>query len=102
MKTLSLMVLSAAILFGQQNAAAVYKQRCAACHGPEGAGKTAMGRSMKLKDLRSAEVQQMTDAQLYDVIAKGKGKMPGYENSLGKDTVKQLVVYIRDLAKQTK
>jgi mono/diheme cytochrome c family protein len=101
-KPLSLLIFSAAVLLGQQNAAAVYKQRCAVCHGPDGAGKTAMGRSMNLKDLRSAEVQQMTDAQLYDIIAKGKGKMPGYEASLGPDTVKQLVVYIRELGKQGK
>jgi len=100
-----LLVLSAAMLCipagaVAQNAAAIYKQRCAACHGADGAGKTAMGRSMNLKDLRAAEVQQMTDAQLYDIIAKGKGKMPGYEKSLGSQTVHQLVAYIRELAKQ--
>ncbi len=106
MKPLRSLVFAAAVLLipvhagAQQTAAAVYKQRCAGCHGADGAGKTAMGRSMNLKDLRAAEIQQMTDAQLYEVIAKGKGKMPGYEKSLGAQTVHQLVAYIRELGKQ--
>jgi mono/diheme cytochrome c family protein len=83
----------------QQSAAAVYKQRCAGCHGPDGSGQTAMGRSFKLRAFSSPEVQQMTDTQLYDVIAKGKGKMPGYEKSLGSATVKELVAYVRVLGK---
>jgi len=55
---------------------------------------------MKLKDLRAAEVQAMTDDQLYEVIAKGKGKMPGYEKSLGADTCRQLVAYVREMGKK--
>jgi mono/diheme cytochrome c family protein len=94
------MLLIPALAGAQQNAAAVYKQRCAGCHGADGAGKTAMGRSMNLKDLRAAEIQAMTDDQLYQIIAKGKGKMPGYEKSLGAQTVHQLVTYIRELGKQ--
>lgn len=70
------------------------------CHGANGAGDTAMGRSMKLKDLRSAEVQAMSDAELYEIIAKGKGKMPGYEKSLGADRINQLVAFIREMGKK--
>jgi mono/diheme cytochrome c family protein len=35
-----------------------------------------MGKSMKLRDLRSADVQKQTDAQMKDIVLKGKGKMP--------------------------
>ena len=52
---------------------------------------------MKLRDLRSAEVQKQTDAELLAVIAKGKGKMPGYEKSLGAATCTALVAHIRKL-----
>ena len=52
---------------------------------------------MKLKDLRSAEVQGLSDEQLLTIIAKGKGKMPGYEKSLGAETCKALVAHIRTL-----
>jgi hypothetical protein len=39
----------------------------------------------------------MNDAKLYEVIAKGRNKMPGYEKNLGADTCKALVSYIRKL-----
>jgi mono/diheme cytochrome c family protein len=78
--------------------AAVYKKQCALCHGVDGSGNTAMGKSMKLRSLKSDEVQKLSDAELFDIIAKGKGKMPGYAR-LGDDTVRGLVAYTRQLAK---
>ena len=80
------------------NAAALYKAKCASCHGPDGSGNTAAGKSMKLRDLRSAEVKNQSEAQLYEIIAKGKGKMPGYEKTLGAETCKALVTHMRKLA----
>jgi cytochrome c553 len=79
------------------DAAASYKSKCASCHGGNGSGQTAVGKTMKLRDLRSAEVQALSDAQLLSVISKGKGKMPGYEKSLGAETCKALVAHIRQL-----
>jgi mono/diheme cytochrome c family protein len=79
----------------------VYLQTCAVCHGPDGAGKTARGKKYKLQDLRSPEVQKLTDAQLTEIITKGKGKdMPPYEKELGKDGVAGQVAHIRTLAKK--
>jgi cytochrome c6 len=79
------------------DAAAGYKAKCASCHAPDGSGNTAAGKSMKLRDLRSAEVKNQSEAQLYAIIAKGKGKMPGYEKSLGADSCKALAAYIKQL-----
>ena len=79
------------------DAAATYKSKCASCHGANGSGQTSVGKAMKLRDLRSAEVQGQTDEQLYAIIAKGKGKMPGYEKSLGAETCKALVAHMRTL-----
>lgn len=81
------------------DAAATYKTKCASCHGADGGGQTATGKKLKLKDLRAAEVQGMTDDQLLTIISKGKGKMPGYAKSLGAETCKGLVAYIRGLKK---
>jgi len=83
-----------------QDAKALYGSKCATCHGLDGTGNTAAGKKMKVRDLQSAEVQKQTDAQLESIIAKGKGKMTGYEKSLGADKVKQLVTYTRELAKK--
>ena len=79
--------------------AAIYKSKCALCHGPDGAGQTPTGKSMKVKDLRSAEVQNMTDADLNKVIADGKGKMPAYKSNLDQASIDALISFIRTLKK---
>ncbi|MBI3649603.1 MAG: cytochrome c, partial [Acidobacteria bacterium] len=71
--------------------------KCAACHALDGSGTTAFGKANKLRDLRSEEVQSQSDEQLLQIIGKGKGKMPGYEKSLGADGVTQLVAFVRSL-----
>ncbi|MGE5647294.1 MAG: c-type cytochrome [Acidobacteriota bacterium] len=94
-----LLVLASA-LGAQTDGAAIYKQRCAMCHGADGSGSTGMGKTLKLRDLRSAEVQGMTDAQLTEIVSKGKGKMPAYGSTLGAEGVKSVVGYVRSLAKK--
>jgi mono/diheme cytochrome c family protein len=85
----------------QKSAQDVYLDKCSVCHGKDGSGNTAKGRKVKAKDLRSAEIQKMTDAELIHDVAQGKGKdMDGFEKELGSDMVKQLVAYCRDLAKK--
>jgi cytochrome c553 len=77
--------------------AATFKAKCAGCHGADGSGNTPYGKREKLRDLGSAEVQAQSDDQLYNVTAKGKGKMPGYEKSLGAAACKELVAHMRKL-----
>ena len=79
------------------DAAGTYKAKCAACHGPDGKGETAMGKKFGLKDLASPDVQKMSDAELTAMIADGKDKMPGYKKSLKPEQITELVSYIRSL-----
>ena len=81
-------------------AAEIYKTKCASCHGPDGAGQTPAGKAMKVHDLRSAEVQKQTDADLQKSISDGKGKMPAYKTKISVADVASLVAYIRGLAKK--
>jgi cytochrome c oxidase cbb3-type subunit 3 len=84
-----------------QDAPALYKTKCAACHGPDGTGNVPTGKSLGVTDLTSAGVQKQTDAQLTDSVANGKGKkMPAYKGKIADDQIKGLVGYIRDLAKK--
>jgi len=78
---------------------AIFSTKCAICHGQDGSGNTPTGKNLKIKDLRSPEVQHMSDADLNNVISKGKGKMPAYEKSLGADKIPQVVSYIRELGR---
>lgn len=77
--------------------AETYKAKCASCHGADGAG--AMAKKMGSRDLNSAEFQKSTDAEINAVIAKGKGKMPGYEGKLSADDITAVTKYIRTLKK---
>ena len=85
----------------QKSAQDVYLDKCAVCHAKDGSGNTAKGRKVKAKDLRSAEIQKISDAELIKDVSEGKGKdMDGFEKELGADMVKQLVAYCRSFAKQ--
>jgi len=84
----------------QKSVQDVYLDKCSVCHAKDGSGNTAKGRKVKAKDLRSAEIQKMSDADLLHDIGQGKGKdMDGFEKELGADMVKQLLTYCRTLAK---
>jgi cytochrome c6 len=85
--------------FAADASADLYKSKCATCHGAEGKGDTAMGKSMKVKDLASDEVQKQSDSDVATIIEKGKKPMPGYEGKLTKDQIDGLVKFVRSLKK---
>jgi cytochrome c6 len=100
----ALLFLAVTILFSTTAAraddagAALYKSKCASCHGADGSGNTTVGKSLKVRDLRSADVQKMTDDELIKVTSDGKGKMPAYGKKLSADQIKSLVAAIRAMA----
>jgi cytochrome c6 len=82
------------------DAAGLYKTKCALCHGPDGSGDTPAGKAMKVTDLRSADIQKKTDAQLIESTTNGKGKMTAFKGKLTDAQIKELVAFIRELAKK--
>lgn len=96
----ALVLLFAGPVRAQDDAASVYKAKCVVCHAADGSGDTSAGKTMKVIDLRSPEVQKMTDAQLTEATTNGKGKMPAYKDKLSADQIKGLVAYVRALAKK--
>ena len=81
--------------FAADQAADLFKSKCAMCHGPDGKGKMA-----GTKDLGSAEVQKASDADLTATITDGKPpKMPAYKGKLADDQIKSLVAYVRTFKK---
>jgi len=58
---------------------------------------TPMGKAMKLRDLRSPDVQKLTDAELTKVTTDGKEKMPAYKGKLTDADISALVAYMRTL-----
>jgi mono/diheme cytochrome c family protein len=80
--------------------AALYKTKCAACHGADLAGKPAA----KAPSLISDQSKKESDADLTDMIANGgkeKKAMHAFANKgVTPDQVKMMVSYIRDAQKK--
>ena len=88
------------VLAVEPDASAIFKSKCAMCHASDGGGNTPTGKSMKVRDLRSAEVQKKTDEELEKSIENGKGKMPPYKSKLSDAEIDALMKYIRVLGKK--
>jgi cytochrome c6 len=98
-----LFVLALGFVFGpvaRADGAGDFKGKCAMCHGADGTGSTATGKALKVRDLASPDVQAQTDAQLTAIVTDGKNKMPAYKGKLTDAQIKDLVAYIRSLAKK--
>jgi len=80
-----------------------YKTQCAMCHGAKGDGKGELAEVMQLQ-LRDwndpTALKGFTDGELFFIMDKGKGKMPGQEGRMKPAQQWHLVNFIRSLAKK--
>jgi mono/diheme cytochrome c family protein len=87
----------------QEKAKKLYAQDCSICHGDNGNGKTDLATSMgvTLADWTDPKaLASASDQQLFDIIRKGKDKMPAEDAGRAKnDEVWSLVTYIRNMSK---
>jgi mono/diheme cytochrome c family protein len=79
---------------------AAYDKSCKNCHGADGTPNANIAKMMKveMKDLRSAEVQGMSDADIKGIITNGKGKMPASKTVTG-GAVDDVVAYVKSMKK---
>ena len=59
-----------------------------------------MAKKLGVRNLGAAEVQGQSDAQITDLVTKGKNKMPAFDGKLTKEQIGYLVAYIRELGKK--
>lgn len=83
-----------------EDGAAIFKAKCAPCHGADATGKPAV----KAPSLVSADAKKLTDDELTDAIANG-GKVKKAAHAFSKkgvtpEQVKALITYIRELQKK--
>ncbi|MBZ5613555.1 MAG: cytochrome c [Acidobacteriia bacterium] len=90
----ALFVLIPNLSWAGEDGAALFKAKCAMCHGPDGAGKPAM----KAPSLISDEAKKLSDADLAKAVVE-KAKHPAGVKSLSADDVKAIVAHIRTLQK---
>lgn len=81
------------------NGAKIFKSKCAACHGSDGSGNTAMGKKNNIPDLRSTK--GLPDGQLANLIANGKagGRFATAHKSIAltHEQIADVIAYIRSL-----
>jgi cytochrome c6 len=97
---IAMMGLLTASANAQGGGAAVYKAKCASCHGADGVGATPAGKATKARDFCSDEVKKETDEEWTAIIVKGKNKMPAYDKKITDAEIKDVVAYIRGLCKK--
>jgi mono/diheme cytochrome c family protein len=83
-----------------QDAATVYKTKCAACHGADLGGKPAA----KIPSLLSDDAKKLSDSDLTDMVTNGgKDKKASHafaNKGVTPDQIKMIVSYIRDAQKK--
>ncbi len=80
----------------------MYGYDCAMCHGENGNGKGdfAVETKLKLKDWTDpAALKDKTDGELYYIISKGQGSMPGEGDRAKPEDMWNMVVMIRSFSK---
>lgn len=90
----------AALNAGAADGAAIFAKKCAACHGADGKGATAMGKKMKCKDMTTTSI---SEAQTIKAIKEGvkeggKVRMKPIA-SLSDDEAKAVAAYVKGLKK---
>ena len=77
----------------------LFGEKCASCHAADGSGHTAATAKMRIPDLRSKRIKQMSDDELYAATAEGKSheEYPHGFLHLGltEDQIRDLIRYIR-------
>jgi len=90
MKRLALVLALSAPLAAQagESGLVVFHGKCTRCHGADGRGKAIFSTpSMVTSKLTAAEMEQ--------VIANGRAKMPSFKAQLGADEIKAVAAFIK-------
>jgi mono/diheme cytochrome c family protein len=99
---LTLMAIAAAVCLAADATAGkvAYDKSCKSCHGADGTPNAAVAKMMKvdIKDLKSPEVQALSDDDLKAIVTAGKGKMRPVPSVTGK-SVDDVVAYVKSLKK---
>jgi len=82
-----------------RSAADHFEDHCAACHGDDGRGGTAMGQAMypRVPDLGQTAVQRLSDGELFYVIQNGVRwtGMPAWRGEHSAEETWRLVAFVR-------
>lgn len=77
----------------------LFKQYCIACHGATGKGNGSAAAALNPKpaDFSKPEIVNQSSGEFFYKIANGRGAMPAWKNTLSKQQLWSLVVYVQSL-----
>jgi mono/diheme cytochrome c family protein len=87
---------------GSSSGASTFKSKCVLCHGVDGSGNTPLGKQLQAANLRSKDVQKLSDAELQKAVHDGQANMPAFADQLSDAEISQVVKYVRSLGKAKK
>ena len=88
---------------------AVYDSTCKRCHGEDGTGDRMADRfyQVTIPRLNSDYVQSKTDAEIKEIVTKGKGKMqpvqpgaPSMRHTFSGEDIDEVIAYVRTFKKE--
>lgn len=86
------------------DAALLYKTKCAVCHGADGLANTPMGKKQSIPSFASDKIQKSSDADIQDFVLNGGKEKKASHAFAGKGITPaegaQLAKYIKELGRK--
>lgn len=95
-------VLLGSVVFAADEAGQkVYQRDCQSCHGRDGEGNPQLEKALQvtIPPVSAAALAQKNDTEMLDIIADGKGKMPGFAKKLSAEEQRQVLDYMKTLGR---
>lgn len=87
----------AGVMCFAQDGAAIYKAKCAMCHGPTGTPSAGMAKAMGIKPTSDPSMKALTVAQIEAAVKNGKGKMKPVASLTDAQQVSAVAAYFKTL-----
>ena len=101
---IALFIFIPAVSFAGDDAAILYKTKCAVCHGADGLANTPMGKKQSIPSFASDKVQKSSNADIQDFILNGGKEKKASHAFAGKGITTEdgtkLATYIKELGKK--
>ena len=96
----TLFVLATSAAAAEPDGAALYKTKCASCHGPDGRGDTPVGKALKIRSLLEPRwAADDAPAAIAKTVREGAQGMPAMASKLSAAEIEAVAKATRDLAR---
>jgi mono/diheme cytochrome c family protein len=82
--------------------AALFREKCARCHGEDGRGRTVIGRMVNAPDFTDESWwdEEKEERRFVRSVAEGRGEMPAFGKKLARPEIRALAAYVKTFRKK--